>query len=247
MILKYMGVDVDKMLDNLEDYNYETNFDIEDLRGGVCMGAVDLSQTTDLACAKVLLMKPGDNHKYIYTRYFIPELKLDKVKNDKNAGANYLEWSQKGLIQVCEGNDIALSEVADWFRWLYENYNIKLWKCGYDQKFSKEWINRMNYHGWTKEDEELIMILQNAQTLSNAMKLCEADLKNKLVIYGNNDVDKWCLGNAGIKVDINEMCLCVKREPNKRIDGAVTLIILYEMYRRYRTEFKQIIENGDSK
>ena len=31
------------------------------------------------------------------------------------------------------------------------------------------------------------------------------------------------------------------RRRKKRIDGAVTLIILYEMYRRYRTEFKQMI------
>lgn len=231
---------------NLEDYNYDTEFNIEDFRNSICLGAVDLSETTDLTCAKIMLIRPKDNHKYIYTKYFIPELKLEKVKNDMNSGAEYLEWSKKGLIQVCEGNDITLSLVADWFRWLYEEYGIKLWKCGYDQKFSKEWINRMNYYGWTKEDEELIMILQNAQTLSNAMKLCEADLKNKLVIYGNNEVDKWCFANAGIKVDVNEMCLCVKREKNKRIDGAVTLIILYEMYRRYRTDLKHIIENGDN-
>ena len=36
--------------------------------------------------------------------------------------------------------------------------------------------------------------------------------------------------------------MAVKLEPQKRIDGAVTLIILYEMYRRYRTEFKQLLE-----
>ena len=49
------------------------------------------------------------------------------------------------------------------------------------------------------------------------------------------------LKNAGIKVDDRSQCLCVKIEPSKRIDGAVTLIILYEMYRRYRTEYKQIV------
>lgn len=230
---------------NLEDFNYDCGFDIIDFNGFICLGAVDLSQTTDLTCAKILLMKPNDNRKYVYTKYFIPEIKLNEIKNDKSVGANYLEWSQKGLIQVCDGNDIALSEVADWFKYLYDEYGIKLWKCGYDQKFSKEWITRMNYYGWTKEDEELIMILQNAQTLSNAMKLTEADFKNKLIIYGNNEVDKWCLGNAGIKVDNNEMCLCVKKEQKKRIDGAVTLIILNEMYRRYRTEFKELI-SGDN-
>ena len=50
--------------------------------------------------------------------------------------------------------------------------------------------------------------------------------------------------NAGIKVDDLGQCLCVKMETAKRIDGAVVLIILYEMYRRYRTEFRQMIEKG---
>ena len=99
----------------------------------------------------------------------------------------------------------------------------------------------MDTYGWTKENEDLILILQNAQTLSNALKLCEADLKHQLVNYNENKMDKWCLKNAGIKVDDRSQCLCVKIEPSKRIDGAVTLIILYEMYRRYRTEYKQIV------
>ena len=75
------------------------------------------------------------------------------------------------------------------------------------------------------------------------MKLTEADFRNKLINYNNNEVDKWCLSNAGIKVDNNDMALCVKREKNKRIDGAVTFIILYEMYRRYRTDFNQYLLN----
>lgn len=229
---------------NLEDYDYDAKFDISNFIDTICLGAVDLSETTDLTCAKVLLMKPNDNHKYVYTKYFIPESKLEEKKNDWSAGARYEEWAKDGLITVCEGNDVNLSLIADWFRSLYENYNIRLWKCGYDQKFSKEWINRMNDYGYTDkgEDKDLIVILQNAQTLSNAMKLTEAEFKNKLINYNNNEVDKWCLSNAGIKVDNNDMALCVKREKNKRIDGAVTLIILYEMYRRYRTEFVQYIE-----
>ena len=73
------------------------------------------------------------------------------------------------------------------------------------------------------------------------MKLVEADFQHQLINYNENLVDRWCLKNAGIKVDDRMQCLCVKQETAKRIDGAVTLIILYEMYRRYRTEFKQMI------
>lgn len=226
---------------NLEDYDYGAVYDLKDFRGSICLGAVDLSETTDLTCAKILMMKPGDNKKYIHTMYFIPESKLED-SDDWNAGARYREWAKDGLITITEGNDIDLSVVADWFYKLYEEYDIKLWKCGYDQRFSKDWINRMGEYGWMKENEDLILILQNAQTLSNAMKLSEADLRHKLVNYNDNVIDKWCFKNAGIKVDDRGQCMCVKMEQAKRIDGAVTLVILYETYRRYRTEFKQIVE-----
>ena len=225
---------------NLEDYNYEAVYNLEDFRGSICLGAVDLSETTDLTCAKILMMKPNDNKKYVYTMYFIPESKLED-SDDWNAGARYSDWAGEGLVTITEGNDIDLAVVADWFYKLYNEYDIKLWKCGYDQRFAKDFLNRMSDYGWTKENEDMIMILQNANTLSNAMKLCEADFQHQLINYNENKVDRWCLKNAGIKVDDYGKCLCVKNEIAKRIDGAVTFIILYEMFRRYRTEFKQII------
>lgn len=225
----------------IQDYTYEAVFDIEEFRGAPCLGAVDLAETTDLCCAKVLLMKPEDHTKYIYTMYFIPESKL-KEDDDRNAGAKYEEWAKDGHITVTEGNDIDLAVVADFFYQLYEEYRITLIRCGYDQRFARDFLNRMQDNGWTKETEALVMILQNAATLSTAMKLVELDLKKRVINFNENPVDRWCFGNAGIKVDNRQQCLCVKTERHKKIDGAVTTIILYEMHRRYRTEFKQYVE-----
>lgn len=225
---------------NLEDYNYSAVYNLEDFRGCFALGAVDLSETTDLCSAKVLMMKPGDNTKYVHSMYFIPESKLEN-SDDRNAGAKYREWAQAGLLTITEGNDIDLSIVADWFYKLYTDYNIRLWKCGYDQKFAKDFLNRMEFYGWTRHNGEMVMILQNAQTLSNAIKLLEADLMHRLVNYNENEMDKWCLKNACLKVNDLQQCLIVKSEPSKRIDGAVCMAILYEMYRQNRTEWRQMI------
>lgn len=231
---------------NLEDYEYDCSYNIEDFRGSFALGAVDLAETTDLVSAKALLMKPDDPKKYIVSHYFIPESKLIE-SDDKIAGAKYKEWSEAGLMTITEGNDVDLAIVADWFYSLYTNYDIKLWKCGYDQRFAKDWLKRMEFYGWFKtgneDSSDVIMILQNAQTLTNAIKLSESDFKHRLIFYNNHSVDKWCFGNAGLKVD-NNGCLIVKLEPKKRIDGAVSLAILYEMYRRYRTDYKTVIEQG---
>lgn len=226
---------------NIEDYSYKAVYDLEDFRGCVCLGAVDLAETTDLTNAKIMLMRKDDKTKYIYSHYFIPEGKLETA-DDAAAGAKYKEWAQAGLLTITDGNEVDLSIVADWFYSLFKDYKIKLFKCGYDQKFATDWINRMNEYGWTRESKDLIMILQNAETLSTAINLCEADFKHQLINYNENEVDAWCLKNALIELDRKGKALIVKKERIKRIDGAVTLVILYETFRRCRTEFLQMLK-----
>lgn len=226
---------------NIEDYSYSATYDLENFRGSHCLGHVDLAETTDLCCAKVLFMRKNDPVKYIHTMYFIPQSKLDPENDDHNAKAEYKEWAQQGFITVCEGNDIDLTVVADWFYKLAKEYGITLYKCGYDQRFAKEWLKRMEDYGWSKQYGDVEMVLQNAQTLNSALLLVEADLKARLINYNENPVDKWCFSNSCLKVNDLRQALCVKTENAKKIDGSVTIISLYEMYRRYRSDLKKIV------
>lgn len=223
----------------LEDYDYSTPvYDLEDFRGAICLGAVDLAATTDLANAKILLMKPGEKTKYVYSHYWIPESKLED-SDDEEAGAKYVEWARQDLLTIHEGNEIEISKIADWFYQLYKDYGLRLMKCGYDQRYAKTFLDRMDDYGFDCE-----MIYQNRFVLSSPMKLVEADLKYRLINYGQNAMDKWCLGNAAMEMDNygNVMCVKVNNQKSKRIDGAVTLIILYETFRRCRSEFMQAVK-----
>lgn len=223
------------------DYEYTEIFDIEQFRNCVCLGAVDLSETTDLTNAKILLMRKNDRRKYIYSHYWIPQTKLED-SDDKKAGAKYQEWAQQGLISIGEGNDNDLALVADWFYELKQKYGIFLLKCGYDQRFKRDWIARMEYYGW-RDREDLIMINQSPDVLHTANCQVEADLKDHLII-GLNDVDKWCLGNCALKVDNRGKSLVVKIDNMKerRIDGGVTTVILQETYNRYKSDFNAYLQ-----
>ena len=214
------------------DYKYTAKFNIEEFKNAIVLGAVDLAETTDLTAAKILMLRPEDKTKYVHSMYFIPESKLES-SDDKQAGAKYAEWARDGLLTVCEGNDVDLTIVADWFYKLYEQYGLRLYKCGYDVKFSKEFLKRMDAYGFDTE-----MVLQNKLTLSDPTKLVEADLKGKLINYNENPIDSWCLGNSALEIDNagNVQIVKNKGQAARRIDGAVTLAILYEMYRRYRSD-----------
>ena len=214
------------------DYKYVARYELEDFKNSLCLGAVDLAETTDLINAKVMLFKKDDKTRYIHSMYFIPEAKLEK-SDDKAAGAKYEEWARDGYITICEGNDVDLTVVADWFYKLYKDYGIRLYKCGYDVKFSKEFLKQMDYYGFETE-----IVLQNKFVMSNPMKLVEADLKSQLINYNEHPIDQWCLSNASVEMDSlgNIQCVKIKGQAANRIDGAVTLIILYEIYRRYRSD-----------
>lgn len=226
---------------NVEDYAYNATFNIEDMRGAFCLGHVDLAETTDLCCAKALVMKPDDPTKYILTQYFLPQRKLEVENDDHQAGAKYKEWAQAGFITIDEGNDLDLSLPAKWFFKLQKEYGIKLYKCGYDQRFAKDWLAAMEEFGWAKQYGDVEMIIQNAQTLNNALLLVEADLKARLINYNENPVDKWCFSNSCLKVNDYRQAIIVKTENAKKIDGSVTLVSLYEMYRRYRSDLKKLV------
>ncbi|MBS3973020.1 MAG: terminase large subunit [Erysipelotrichia bacterium] len=219
-----------------QDYNISTTFHMEDFIGSIALGAVDLSETTDLTCAKVLLMKKGDPTKYIATRYFIPESKV--IQGSIDDKKDYLTWAKEGLIEITEGNEVDLSKVAKWFLDLYKHYKIRTYKTGYDNRFAKTWLSAMDGYGLETERVD-----QNRFTLSNPMKLLEADLKSRLVNYNSHPIDKWCLSNTAIKVDNLGLVMPVKVNDmrNRRIDGAVTMIILYAMWQRYRTEFLEML------
>lgn len=221
----------------LEDYDYtQQAFDLEDFRGSFVLGAVDLSATTDLTSAKIMLMKPCEKTKFIYSHYWIPESKLE-LSDDKEAGAEYKNWARDGLLTICDGNEVDLVDVADWFFRLFKGYGLKPFKVGYDQRFARIFTERMDEYGF-----EVEMLLQG-RALSNAMKLTEAELKSKAVNYGGNLVDKWCLKNCCCQVDNigNIQPVKARGQTTKRIDGAVTLIMIYEMYRRYRSDFHSLI------
>lgn len=221
----------------LEDYDYpQAEFDIGDFSGSFILGAGDFAATTDLVSAKALLMKPGDRTKYILSHYWIPESKLTD-SDDKDAGAEYTEWAKNGLLTIHEGNEVDLSAVADWFYELYRKYKLRPYKIGYDQRYAKTFLDRCEEYGF--ETERLLQ----GRALSGAMKLAEADLKSRYVNYSGNPIDKWNFGNCCCKVDDvgNIQPVKIPNQPHKRIDGALTLIMLYETYRRYRADYVTLI------
>ncbi|MBT2735143.1 terminase large subunit [Bacillus sp. ISL-7] len=219
-----------------EDIKNEETLTIDEFRNSFAIGAVDLSKSGDLASARVIMMKPGSQKKYMLQKYFIPESKLDDLnKEDK---AMFLDWIRQDLITVSPGNENDFCLVTAWFIKLFKEYGIRVYKVGYDKWSATYWAKEMESYGFDCQ-----RVSQEWGSMSEPMKLVEADLKSNLVNYGNNPIDKWCLENTALNLNSKQEIMPVKVQgkEDKKIDGAVTMIIGYKIYIDNRTEFLSLV------
>lgn len=220
---------------NFEEINNTEKYNLEDLADSYAIGGVDLSSTTDLTCATLLLKKPDNPKFYIIQKYFIAEELIErKVKEDK---IPYDIWAKNGLIKLCEGNRVNYSDITDWFIELREEHKIfPLW-IGYDTWGSQYWAKEMQDNGFALEP-----VIQGAKTMSQPMKELAAEFKNQNVIYNDNPILKWCLTNTQIKVDENDNLRPIKGQNSKlRIDGTVSLIDAFVVYMKHYEDYNNLL------
>lgn len=216
--------------------NNEATFDMDQIYNTYAVGGVDLSSTTDLTCATLLIVK--NDIKYVLQQYFIPSEQLErKIKEDK---IPYDKWKEKGLVTITYGAKVDYHEVSKWFAEMQMKYKINTYWIGYDPWNAPYWVEEMQndykYH--------MIEVRQGAKTMSNPMKLLEADLIEKKVNYNNNPITKWCLLNTAVKRDENDNIRPDKSDNKRaRIDGAVSLIIAYAVLGENLHEYMNLQAN----
>jgi len=220
---------------SFDDVNNEATFTMDDIRDSYAIGGTDLSATTDLTCATLLVMKPGSDTKYALQHYFLPaDLLAARVKDDK---IPYDRWHERGLLTLCEGNKVSYSDVTAWFRRMVDKYGIRPYWVYHDPWDSKYWVDEMTQSGFT-----MVVCRQGYQTLSQPMKELEADLRAHLVNYNNNPITKWCLTNVSAKRDDNDNVRPVKgRQQRLRIDGMVSLLIAYVGLYEHLSDYRALI------
>ncbi len=202
------------------DFNNEETFTMDDVRGCYAIGGCDLSATTDLTCATLLVMKP-DGKKYVLQMYFLPEELIDKRKIEDKIP--YDIWRDRGLLTGCPGFRVDYSMVTAWFNKMRDEFEIIPVWVYYDRALAGYWQQEMESNGY-----KMMPCAQGAMTMSGPMKMLEADLKAKTVNYNANPILKWCFANTAIKVDDNENIRpCKGANRRQRVDGVFSLIDAY--------------------
>ena len=203
-----------------DDINNTETFNIDSFRGYYAIGGADLSITTDLTCATLLLMDKSEK-RYVLQMYWLPRDNFEeRVKKEK---IPYDKWLEAGLLRLCNGNTINYSDVTDWFMEMVNKYEITPAWIYYDSYSAKYWVEEMQQNGFN-----MVRCIQGAKTLSLPMQRLGADLQAKKINYNNSSILKWCITNTGVQTDRNGNIVPIKATSSKyRIDGLASLLDAY--------------------
>lgn len=217
-----------------EEIASDETFSLEEFRNFFYIGGLDLSETTDLTSFDMMFIKY--DKVYFKTMYFIPESKANGDLTINNEKKNYREWERKGYVTILPGTEVNYDAIVQYMWDVYQMYNIKPFKIGYDQWHAKGLIKEITYRFGEDLCEKVRM---DFSTLSNPMRSLSADLKNHIVNYDSNEISRWCLKNVAVKTNnIGQiMPIKVQGKSGNRIDGALSKIICYAVKSMYYSDF----------
>lgn len=214
-----------------DDINNEKTFDIARFKNCYAIGGADLSITTDLTCATLLMMDKETEERFVTQMYWLPRDNFEKrVQQDK---IPYDKWLEQGLIRLCNGNTINYSDITAWFLEMVNDKGITPLWIYYDSYSAKYWVEEMENYGF-----KMVRCIQGAKTLSLPMQMLGADLEAKKINYNNSPILKWCLTNTGVQTDRNGNIVPIKAQSAKmRIDGTASLLNAYVGLYEHYNEF----------
>lgn len=217
---------------SFEEIKNTSTFEMQEVYNTYAIGGCDLSATTDLTAATLLIRKPNDKTVYVLQQYFLPQARIDKLDEKNTNEAPYKIWEKRGLLTVCEGNRVNYSQVTEWFCQMRDEYKIDAFKIGYDRALAGYWVDEMKANAFDMEP-----VAQGPFTWSQPMREMGAALADKIVNYNNNPMLVWCLSNTAKKKSGLNNIQPVKITEKRRIDGMVSLLNAWVIYVKYFEDY----------
>ena len=211
---------------------------LDPFRGCYCVGGVDLSRTTDLTAATVVIEKMGE--LYVFCKFFLPSERIEIAT--QTDGVPYGIYIKRGLLQPSGTNIIDYNDVFDWFKELVEKYEILPLQVGYDRYSASYLVQQMEAYGFHMDD------VFQGYNLHPVIQELEGDLKDGKLHIGDNDLLKSHFYNSALKVSTeNYRSKLVKIKPTAHIDGMAALLDAMTVRQKWYSEIGEQLrnENGD--
>ena len=199
---------------------------LEQLKGKLCYGGVDLSTSKDLT-AFVLLFPPQPGLETAVLLPYIWRPGATAEEAERRDHVPYRDWARAGFLQLCDGDIINYSDVEEAIQQAREDYDLRM--VGFDPYLSRTITQRL---------EPIVPVMEIPQDLRNmspAMKEMD-DLMTRQLLHVHNTCFRWTFGNVRCHVDGNGNIKPLKNKSIGRIDPPVAAIISIAVWMIMRTK-----------
>lgn len=207
---------------------------MQDFRKCYCVAGVDLSQTTDLTAAVLLIEK--ENKLYLLAHFWLPAEKLTDATN--RDGIPYDEYIQRGWLSLSGDNFVDYKDVFNYLRSAVEQYSLLPLKVGYDRYSSQYLIQDLKAYGFNTDD------VYQGYNLTGVIYEFEGLIKDGTIKYPRNDLLKIHLYDVALDFDSrnNRVKIC-KLNRDAHIDGVAAALDSLTVRQKYFAEIGQQLAN----
>lgn len=212
----------------------EKPLSLEDFKGCYCVGGIDLSRTTDLTAASIVINRDRINH--IFTRFYMPQKRYEVAINEDNTPYNI--YRDRGFLFISGENQVDYKDVYNWFIELVKVYKIKPLKIGYDRYSANYLVEDLKTAGFHTDD------VYQGTNLTPVLHEFEGNLKDGLFDFGDNSMLAAHFLNVAVDINLNDSRMKpVKIEKRMRIDGAMSVFDALTMVSKYHNEIGKKLLN----
>lgn len=201
-----------------------------------CYGVVglDLSQTTDLTSACVVVEKDGILN--VVSKFWLPAERIDEA-SDRD-GVPYRIYIERGLLAPSGDNFIDYHDCYNWIVDLIEKYNILPLMIGYDRYSAQYLIQDLNAYGARCDD------VWQGENLWGVMQEAEGLMKDGKVCIGDNDLLKMHFLNSAVKMSTERgRGKLIKVSPTAHIDGMAAFLDAMTVRQKWWPEIGHQLKN----
>lgn len=213
----------------------ETPYTLEDFRECYAVGGVDLSQTTDLTAACVVIEREGV--LYTFCQFFMPAGRIETLTAID--GIAYDIFVKKGVLTLSGENYVDYHDVYNWYVMLMEQYGIRTLKIGYDRYSAQYLISELSGYGFHVDD------VFQGENLTPVIREFEGIIKDGNFKICSNNLLKGHFLNVALKQNMETRKFRpVKIERRAHIDGFVAVIDAMTVRQKYYEEVGELLKNA---
>lgn len=200
---------------------------LEDFENTYAVMGIDLSKTTDLSAAVLVIEKDGILN--VFCRMYLPSEKIDEAT--ARDGLPYRAYIQRGLLFESGDNFIDYNDIFGWARELVEKYKIFPLQVGYDRYSATYLVQDMRDYGFHMDD------VYQGENLTPVIREVEGLMKDGKIRIGDNDLLKIHMLNSAVKLNAEtDRMKLIKLEPRAHVDGMAAMLDAFTVRQKWWPE-----------